>query len=142
MSSCAFVVLTAKIKRWKKAYIAIALVIAGLLSYRALNVAYGHPSVLQNDYGDVWVLGYHADTDNDTVYLWIRGHDDEAPTSYKMPYSIKLHKRLELNRSKHRGTPYRSKIKSQNSPFKRFTNTVDEVEVEPIIGFPQKSDKK
>lgn len=141
MSSCAFLVLTTTVAWWKKLYVVIALVLAGMLSYRVLNVAYGHPSILQNDYGDVLVIGYYPDTDNETIYMWIKEHDDRDPTSYKMPYSIKLHKQLERSRRQHRGTPYRSMIKSKNSPLERFTDTVDDVIVKPLPTIPLKKER-
>ena len=139
LSSCAFIMLTSRVATWKKLYIVLALTFAGVLSYRTMNSLYGQPQLMQDQFEDVLIVGFWPDKANKTIYIWIKEHDKLYPVSYKMPYSMKLHKQLQKGRSKHKGKPYRSKIKGKNYPLKRFGESMDEIEAWELPIFPPKA---
>ena len=138
ISSCALILINEKLPKWKLAYIFVAFLGCGALSYRTLNVVYGLPALLQTTYADVLILGYWPDKANKTMYMWLKEPNKLDPISVKMPYSMQLHKQLEAGREKHKGKPYRSKIEGENFPLEKFGNSIDNVEVEELQTLPVK----
>lgn len=139
LSSCGFLMLTSNVHWFKKVFVICSLMIAGMLSFRAYNTAFGYPQLLQNNYEDTLVISFFPDKSNNIMYLWLKHSDMSQPIAYRMPYSIKLHKVLEKTREEYCGQPYRSTVNSENYPLERMEESVDEVEVIPLPMIPPKT---
>lgn len=139
LSACGLMIASSDLRAWRKMFVIVMLVVAGVISYRGMNTIRGYPALLQSDFGDVLILGFWPDKPNGHIYLWIKEHNKTDPISYRMPYSLKLHKKLQKARAKHKGKPYRGKVKSKNYPLEKFDDTVDDPDVQELPAYPPKT---
>jgi hypothetical protein len=93
------------------AIIALALTASTVVFYRTIDKVGGTPQVMTEDPGLSWILGYHADKENEVIYIWLIKADTKVPLSFRMPYSPSMHRGLDKNRIKHKGKPYLAKLK-------------------------------
>lgn len=132
------IVFMSKIKLLSKLVIAILLTVSGIFTYRALNEIRGYPVVLQASFKDTLIVSHLPDTENKVIHLWIKAKEDKSPRSYTVPFKKKLAKFLEGMRRKHKGKPYRVKIKTKSNQTSPLGQSVKELEVGELMVFPPK----
>jgi hypothetical protein len=138
-AACSLVVLTSKVEIWRKIFIVIGLCLSGLLSFRSMNILYGFPALLDSPIEETWIHAYHADSEGGWIYIWLRPDNGEIPISYKIPYSEKLHKKLESNAEASEGRPYKGSLDVVINPLRRQDETVEEVDVDMHLLYPLKN---
>ena len=124
LSSCGILMFASNLRWWWKVYTLCALILAGMVSYRVMNMAYGFPQHLQKSHDNALVVGQYVDKPK-AIYLWIKEPGKEGPVSYKMPYTLKMDSLLSKMRMKHRGKPFRLKIETKTYPLERFGDDID-----------------
>jgi hypothetical protein len=121
------IVLTSAITMWRKLLIVTLLCGGGMISYRGFNKFYGYPTMLQQSFDKVLVLGYLVDKKSKVIYLWLK-NENEDPRSYTMPFNHKMAKFLENKRRQNKGKPFNMKLKVKTNQTNPFGNSINDVE--------------
>lgn len=106
--------------RLERIVIASILIAGSILLYRTIDKMNGQPQVMSTPFDEVWVLGFHPDVGSGVLYLWLLEPSNDTPISYRVPYSHKMHKSLDKLRAKHKGKPYKAKMKGGTSITKPY----------------------
>ena len=121
------IVFSSQMRLWKKATIILALSFSGMLTYRAMNSAYGYSAILQQSLKGVMILGHYPDKTSGVIHIWIVNPEDNKPRTYTMPFSAKTAKALDGKRKQSRGKPYKLDIMVKSNKLNRFKESVEEV---------------
>lgn len=133
------IVFMSKIKLSSKILIAVLLTTSSILTYRAFNEIRGYPVVLQKSFKDTLVISHMFDKKNKVIHVWIKGLNDKNPRSYTVPFNNKLAHFLEKMRRKHRGKPYRAKLKMTSDVTSPLNQSIKDVEMGELMVFPPKN---
>ena len=131
------IIIFSNLRVWSKVALALVLTAASFGTYRAMNSFYGYPTMLQEGFHEVTVLGHLADRSNAVIYVWLR-HGTDLPRSYVIPFNHDLIRFLDKKRKKHRGKPYKMKIEVERDGTNPFGYTIEEIAPGNIQGFPPK----